>query len=534
MVTDYIQSCRDKLHTLTLQPSCRPCDKVVHSVCKQLSRRHDIVVKPADKNLGTVVLTHECYTQLCMDHLSDINTYQEINDPQFRTIAYGNLRNILSAHECLYETAASKHVTPLAKSLLQREREPRILGRFYCLPKMHKSPLKGRPIVSCIGSLAYHTSKYLHNLLLPIMKDAEVCPSVCHSSDHVLKSVPRQFPMGTRVFCADITSLYPSIPIEYGLKAMDTILRATALPIELVKLMLALLEWVLRNNYFYFQGKTFLQLQGTAMGTPVAVCYANLVLTLHDRTITSTIKPVFYTRFIDDLFVIVNSEADSATLHALFNSLCAAIQLDSYTSAADGIFLDLFFELSGNGGLYHRMYEKPINKHLYIPPTSAHSKATLVNFIKNEVHRYTKLCSNPADAAHLVEQFRTRLTKRGYSHGFISRAMRASPKTPSPSPPGMPSLTSKRSSIKGPVLVLQQPCLLEPMVKFKDLFSIPPSIRELETYKRVFGSNDIVIGTKYGRCVGNYLLHNDKSKSWQADGIVDASRQDAGARFPDS
>ena len=44
------------------------------------------------------------------------------------------------------------------------------------------------------------------------------------------------------------------------------------------------LELVMTNNFFQFSNQYFLQLQGTAMGTPPAPQYANLVYATHKIT----------------------------------------------------------------------------------------------------------------------------------------------------------------------------------------------------------------------------------------------------------
>jgi hypothetical protein len=79
-------------------------------------------------------------------------------------------------------------LTSLAKSLFQlsNSKHLRIAGKFYILPKNHKLPLTGRPIVSCINNtLTYHTSTFLHNLLKPFLQKL---PSICSfSRDVVIK-----------------------------------------------------------------------------------------------------------------------------------------------------------------------------------------------------------------------------------------------------------------------------------------------------------------------------------------------------------
>ena len=71
------------------------------------------------------------------------------------------------------------------------------------------------------------------------------------------------------------------------------------------------LNLIMRNNLMQFGDSYFLQLIGTAMGTSVAVIFANLYYGWHEKTCilphynTKDNCPlVFYRRFIDDIFGI--------------------------------------------------------------------------------------------------------------------------------------------------------------------------------------------------------------------------------------
>ena len=57
---------------------------------------------------------------------------------------------------------------------------------------------------------------------------------------------------------------------------------------------MALLTWVLTENYCTFNNLTYHQLQGTAMGTPTAVTYANLFLYGIEKALILKHKPVLY------------------------------------------------------------------------------------------------------------------------------------------------------------------------------------------------------------------------------------------------
>lgn len=106
----------------------------------------------------------------------------------------------------------------------------------------------------------------------------------------------------------DVTSLYTNIPQEEGIL---TVCRAYEIfynnepPIP-TRLLEKALRLILQENSFQFTGKHYLQTHGTAMGTKMAVAFANIFIAKVQTGILkqSAIKPLVWKRFIDDIFSI--------------------------------------------------------------------------------------------------------------------------------------------------------------------------------------------------------------------------------------
>ena len=78
----------------------------------------------------------------------------------------------------------------------------------------------------------------------------------------------------------DVTSLYTNIPQEEGIEtvceAYDTFHNnSPPIPTHYLREMLSL---ILKENSFQFNGKNYLQVHGTAMGTKMAVAFANIFM----------------------------------------------------------------------------------------------------------------------------------------------------------------------------------------------------------------------------------------------------------------
>ena len=61
------------------------------------------------------------------------------------------------------------------------------------------------------------------------------------------------------------------------------------------------IELILDNNIFFFNGKHYIQLRGTAMGTKFAPCYANLVLAYLEEELYKTSKDKYGNKFSENI-----------------------------------------------------------------------------------------------------------------------------------------------------------------------------------------------------------------------------------------
>ena len=65
-----------------------------------------------------------------------------------------------------------------------------------------------------------------------------------------------------------------------------------------------MLRLILQENSFQFNGKDYLQIHGTAIGTKMAVSFANIFMAKIETEIINhcTKKPLVWKRYIDDVF----------------------------------------------------------------------------------------------------------------------------------------------------------------------------------------------------------------------------------------
>ena len=399
--------------------------KAITKALESLKNDKSIVIKHADKNLGTCIVSAEWYESTALDQLNDLTTYEPLDAPPDKNQVYQQLEEILERHNKLYFTTFPYSQTLIAKYLLQLKDKPLKLGQFYLTIKVHKQPPTGRPICSSIDTMTYHCSKYLDKRLQPLRKRGK---SYIKDSFDLLKLLKtQQFTTTSVIVTADVESLYPSIVTEDGLNALNTALKEVGTEDNVRNLYVELTRWVLENNYLSFGNKTYRQIKGTAMGTPLAVTYANIYLCVLESQVMKEClidnpffrTPLLYKRFIDDILAIFDNENDGLEFINKFNNIRPGIiRLTHSIKEDEGVFLDTTIfrndDFESTLILETKLYQKPMNKYVYLHYESCHSKILFKSFIQSELKRYRLTCSRDVDFENAKSAFRERLLARSY------------------------------------------------------------------------------------------------------------------------
>ena len=150
--------------------------------------------------------------------------------------------------------------------------------KLYLLMKVHKTPLKTRPVVSCSGSLLHPLGVWLDTVLQPISTSLPSFIASSYDLKEALQEIPG-LPPNAKLFTADAVSMYTNIDTTSALNAISIFLRSSNsykhLPIDVI---LTGLELLMTNNVFQFGDCFFHQQTGTAMGTPPCLLLCNNIL----------------------------------------------------------------------------------------------------------------------------------------------------------------------------------------------------------------------------------------------------------------
>ena len=165
---------------------------------------------------------------------------------------------------------------------------------MYGLPKTHKGGIPLRPILSMVGCFNHALAKWISRKLEPL-REAKSIAKDSFSLDFLRG--PNL--SGCHLVSYDVVSLFTNIPLDQtidlildklfpkttGVSAKDQ--RFAGMTRTIFK---RSLDWCLRNNTFVFDGKYYVQIDGVAMGSPLAPILADIFMNhvLEDKITRNT------------------------------------------------------------------------------------------------------------------------------------------------------------------------------------------------------------------------------------------------------
>jgi hypothetical protein len=164
-------------------------------------------------------------------------------------------------------TQSFPHILPINEKeyLLRSIKQHRKIPRFYLTMKIHKTSMATRPIVAIRGSITAGLGTWLDQQLQPICKKLPTYIKSSFELTDLLKDLP-DLPDSARLFTADAVSMYTNIDTDHALSVIRRYLPLT--PHN--KAIMTALDMIMKYNFFQLGDTSWLQLTGTAMGTPQA------------------------------------------------------------------------------------------------------------------------------------------------------------------------------------------------------------------------------------------------------------------------
>ena len=417
-------------------PPSRNLSRIQYKTLLELKNNQNIIILLADKNLGPVVMERKTYIQRVLtDHLSDTTTYLQLN-PNAAKYHMDDIKDQLQSLLSSRSITAQSSLTHDELTYFDRvfSTPQHRLPTFYGLIKIHKTPYKIRPVVSCCGSLLATVSTWLDFHLQSLRP---FLPAFIKDSTEFQNQLEQTLiPAQTKLFTCDAVSMYTNIDVTHSIEILTKWFNEfrhelpSTFPCNLI---IPAMEIVMRNNVFSFGNTTWLQKTGTAMGTPCACMLASIYFAYHERTY---ILPkyahniVFYRRFIDDVFCLWQPDStlpfsDQLQFNRFKNDLnnFGHLKWEFTPLSLTATFLDLDITLlpkqyPNYQNFYYphfKTFQKPNNLYLYLPPHSAHPPGTVRSLIFGLLKKYWLQNTDPDDFKSITTALFERLKRRGHN-----------------------------------------------------------------------------------------------------------------------
>ena len=220
--------------------------------------------------------------------------------------------------------------------------------------------------MSAIKTPCYNLAKVLVLLVEPITKNKFTVKNCIEFSKEICEQNSECF-----MASLDVESLFTNIPLEETIKVCwGSLYKNQELLSNINKNQFEkLLRVALWSNYFLFDGIVYQQVDGVAMGSPLGPSLANTFLAHYEQIwvddFPNDFKPVYYKRYVDDIFVLFQSLHHLEKFNEYLNTKHAKIKFTNEKEVNGSLpFLDVLISWNDKG-FTTTVYHKPTISGVY-------------------------------------------------------------------------------------------------------------------------------------------------------------------------
>jgi hypothetical protein len=390
---------------------------------KSFLESNRILMKITDKNLGVAAISKDWYLEQCGALLSDAAVYRRVSSDYVQGIQQDAIQQVT---DILYRYDFADSV----RDFLLSSDEDSAIPEFHAIPKVHKAQWKLRPIVPSHSWATRKASEICDFVLRALHR--QHMPWIVDSTREVIRQVESHTILRTDnvwIVTGDVESFYTNVDVQAtvdGIRRVQSVLTKDGGVDPNCAADLA--DVVMGHNCFGFGEEYFHQTQGVAMGTACAPAFANVNLGLREYEVDEIFDVdvgrdrglALYNRYIDDILLIF--QGTRADLQSFLDQLSSKFepfridwQVHSTREPVSFLDIEFFFEQGLRPmGLQTRVFRKRMNKHQYIPWSSAHPLSVKRAFVKAELTRFMVISSDRRLFEERVLEFMQALGRRGY------------------------------------------------------------------------------------------------------------------------
>ena len=351
----------------------------------KLKNNDNIHITKADKSNSFVILNKNQYINKMNNLLEDESTYKKLNKNPLEKMNSSfncNLRNILKSEDHnLIEKFKARMTT---------------LPYMYGLVKTHKVHYPLRPIISTVGSATYKLSKYLVNMLSPLI--GTISDSHIKNNVDFISKLNSNIPnYEYKLVSFDVTSLFTKVPINYLLEFLKPELEKWSGTLDLKpNSIIELIKLCVIDSKFVFQEQYYQQKFGLSMGNPLSPVLSNLYMEFFEKYLLTKIidKKLVWFRYVDDIICLwpINLclEEFMDKLNNLVDSIKFTFEIESDCKLP---FLDIIVHRVNNVSFKYSVYRKPTSNNSFIHYYSGHSDNVKRSIFISMFLRAYRVCS---------------------------------------------------------------------------------------------------------------------------------------------
>src|SRR5215469_120300 len=382
--------------------------KVLIDALFNLKKVNNVIFSRADKGNKIVILDKDLYLEKAYNLLNNELVYKKLlSNPLKNAQSNYNskLKLILKNHHDLI-----KNFTSYLPNL----------AYFYGLPKIHKSDVPLRPIISNVNTITYKLAKWISNILSPLI--GSISSSHVENSSVFVEKVRHVVLSGKRMLSFDVTSLFTSVPTDVVLVWLrEYILKSSfALPVS-IDCFFDLLKLSLSFSHFSFNGEFFTQISGLSMGSPLSPILRNIFMEFFERRflVDILLDGFIWYRYVDDIFAVLPVDLDLEFILQRLNDCVPEIKFTLELEVNGCLpFLDVLL-IRNNDRLSFKIFRKPTHTDSYVHWLSCHSKKVKKGILSGFFLRALRLCC-PQFLDEELEHIRDTFGKLYYPSAFIS------------------------------------------------------------------------------------------------------------------
>ena len=183
-----------------------------------------------------------------------------------------------------------------------------------------------------------------------------------------------------------------------------------------------LLNLCLTSTYFQYNGKHYKQLHGTAMGSPVSVVVAEIVMqNIEEQALATYTRTIpIWLRYVDDTFTAVHKDGID-DFHEHLNRQNADIQFTKEIEENGKIpFLDCLVTRNNNK-LQTTVYRKPTHTDRLLDQSSYNPTSHKATTIRTLTRRAQLVCDSPNSLQDETDYLYNVFSKNNYNTDFVRR-----------------------------------------------------------------------------------------------------------------